>query len=172
MGLGKTIQIIACVLREKESRQPFLIVVPNSTVSRQISNLYLNVNRLINHVLRSGNRVREFARWAPDIRAVPFCVRCCQAETLHLISLSQFTRRRQEGHTRIRGKCVYIRTWRYPGDSVSSFSLIKARHWKLIATYEVVTKNTCIPIGNTVLPASPVVITVARWLTISHFRME
>ncbi|GAA5884888.1 hypothetical protein JCM6882_007139 [Rhodosporidiobolus microsporus] len=53
MGLGKTCQIISFLsyLNQDEGARPFLVVVPNSLV---------------------GNWLREFARWAPAMRVVPF----------------------------------------------------------------------------------------------------
>ncbi|KAH8925020.1 hypothetical protein BT69DRAFT_21262 [Atractiella rhizophila] len=53
MGLGKTIQVISfiSILKNQENRQPFLVIVPNSTIS---------------------NWIREFEKWAPDIRVVPY----------------------------------------------------------------------------------------------------
>ncbi|KAL8279021.1 hypothetical protein RQP46_008690 [Phenoliferia psychrophenolica] len=53
MGLGKTVQIITflSVLSQKEGARPFLVAVPNSTM---------------------GNWVREFERWAPSMRVVPY----------------------------------------------------------------------------------------------------
>lgn len=53
MGLGKTVQIATFVgtIVEKWNAYPVLVVVPNSTVS---------------------NWIREFERWAPRVRAVPF----------------------------------------------------------------------------------------------------
>ncbi|KAI9630755.1 hypothetical protein KEM48_013654 [Puccinia striiformis f. sp. tritici PST-130] len=52
MGLGKTVQIcsLIAVLKNKERRMPFLIVVPNSTL---------------------GNWSRECAKWIPDVKCVP-----------------------------------------------------------------------------------------------------
>lgn len=52
MGLGKTVQIcsLIAVLKNKEKRMPFLIVVPNSTL---------------------GNWLRECAKWIPDVKCVP-----------------------------------------------------------------------------------------------------
>lgn len=52
MGLGKTVQIcsLIAVLKNKEKRMPFLIVVPNSTL---------------------GNWSRECAKWIPDVKCVP-----------------------------------------------------------------------------------------------------
>jgi len=54
MGLGKTIQMVAFVttLFHQLRAFPCLIVVPNSTLT---------------------NWVREFAKWAPDLRVVPYC---------------------------------------------------------------------------------------------------
>ncbi|OAV98768.1 hypothetical protein PTTG_01703 [Puccinia triticina 1-1 BBBD Race 1] len=51
MGLGKTVQIcsLIAVLKNKERRMPFLIVVPNSTL---------------------GNWSRECAKWIPDVKCV------------------------------------------------------------------------------------------------------
>ncbi|KAF8953095.1 hypothetical protein CPC16_009397 [Podila verticillata] len=53
MGLGKTIQMVAFVttLYHQLKAFPCLIVVPNSTLT---------------------NWVREFAKWAPDLRVVPY----------------------------------------------------------------------------------------------------
>ncbi|KAF9244536.1 hypothetical protein BU15DRAFT_42035 [Melanogaster broomeanus] len=53
MGLGKTVQIVTFLgtLVEKFNVAPALVVVPNSTVT---------------------NWVREFSRWAPRLRVVPF----------------------------------------------------------------------------------------------------
>ncbi|SCV72600.1 BQ2448_4137 [Microbotryum intermedium] len=53
MGLGKTVQIITflSVLHHEHAARPFLVTVPNSTI---------------------GNWVREFERWAPSMRVVPF----------------------------------------------------------------------------------------------------
>ncbi|KAH8119925.1 hypothetical protein DFH11DRAFT_1557318 [Phellopilus nigrolimitatus] len=53
MGLGKTVQIITFlgILHARVQAFPSLIVVPNSTIT---------------------NWVREFARWAPELRVVPF----------------------------------------------------------------------------------------------------
>ncbi|KAM0792856.1 hypothetical protein ACM66B_002620 [Microbotryomycetes sp. NB124-2] len=53
MGLGKTVQIITflSVLYHEHRARPFLVTVPNSTI---------------------GNWVREFERWAPDMRVVPY----------------------------------------------------------------------------------------------------
>ncbi|GAA6035092.1 hypothetical protein JCM8097_002180 [Rhodosporidiobolus ruineniae] len=53
MGLGKTCQIISFLscLFFQEGARPFLIAVPNSLV---------------------GNWMREFARWAPKMRVVPY----------------------------------------------------------------------------------------------------
>ncbi|KIJ68216.1 hypothetical protein HYDPIDRAFT_82781 [Hydnomerulius pinastri MD-312] len=53
MGLGKTVQIVTFLgtLIEKFKAAPALVVVPNSTVT---------------------NWVREFSRWAPRLRVVPF----------------------------------------------------------------------------------------------------
>ncbi|KAK4056311.1 hypothetical protein OIO90_002755 [Microbotryomycetes sp. JL221] len=53
MGLGKTVQIITLlsVLYHEHQARPFLVTVPNSTI---------------------GNWVREFERWAPDMRVVPY----------------------------------------------------------------------------------------------------
>ncbi|GAA5831036.1 hypothetical protein JCM11251_005118 [Rhodosporidiobolus azoricus] len=53
MGLGKTCQIISFLsyLNQDEGARPFLVVVPNSLI---------------------GNWLREFARWAPAMRVVPY----------------------------------------------------------------------------------------------------
>ncbi|KAF8140421.1 hypothetical protein EV363DRAFT_1153685 [Boletus edulis] len=53
MGLGKTVQIVTSLgtLIEKYKVAPALVVVPNSTVT---------------------NWIREFSRWAPRLRVVPF----------------------------------------------------------------------------------------------------
>ncbi|KAK4703254.1 hypothetical protein P7C70_g2963, partial [Phenoliferia sp. Uapishka_3] len=53
MGLGKTVQIITflTLLNKKQGARPFLVAVPNSTM---------------------GNWVREFERWAPGMRVVPY----------------------------------------------------------------------------------------------------
>ncbi|KAF8560206.1 hypothetical protein OG21DRAFT_38190 [Imleria badia] len=53
MGLGKTVQIVTFLgtMVEKFSAAPALVVVPNSTIT---------------------NWVREFSRWAPRLRVVPF----------------------------------------------------------------------------------------------------
>ncbi|KAF8846211.1 hypothetical protein BDN67DRAFT_918420 [Paxillus ammoniavirescens] len=53
MGLGKTVQIVTFLgtLIEKFKAAPALVVVPNSTIT---------------------NWVREFSRWAPRLRVVPF----------------------------------------------------------------------------------------------------
>ncbi|ORY90852.1 hypothetical protein BCR35DRAFT_299456 [Leucosporidium creatinivorum] len=53
MGLGKTVQIITLlsVLNNDQGARPFLVTVPNSTI---------------------GNWVREFERWAPSMRVVPY----------------------------------------------------------------------------------------------------
>ncbi|GAA5876848.1 hypothetical protein JCM3774_000791 [Rhodotorula dairenensis] len=53
MGLGKTCQVLSflSVLSQDEGARPFLVVVPNSLV---------------------GNWLREFARWAPTLRVVPY----------------------------------------------------------------------------------------------------
>ena len=55
MGLGKTVQIIALLshLSDEEGARPFLVTVPNSTI---------------------GNWVREFTKWAPSLRVVPYMV--------------------------------------------------------------------------------------------------
>lgn len=52
-GLGKTVQIITflSVLHHEQQARPFLVSVPNSTI---------------------GNWVREFEKWAPDMRVVPY----------------------------------------------------------------------------------------------------
>ncbi|OAX44419.1 hypothetical protein K503DRAFT_765038 [Rhizopogon vinicolor AM-OR11-026] len=53
MGLGKTVQIVTFLgtVIEKWQAAPALVVVPNSTIT---------------------NWVREFTRWAPNLRVVPF----------------------------------------------------------------------------------------------------
>ncbi|GAA5982615.1 hypothetical protein JCM11641_002601 [Rhodosporidiobolus odoratus] len=53
MGLGKTCQIISFLswLSSSEGARPFLVVVPNSLI---------------------GNWMREFAKWAPAMRVVPY----------------------------------------------------------------------------------------------------
>ncbi|KAL5519231.1 hypothetical protein ACEPAH_914 [Sanghuangporus vaninii] len=53
MGLGKTVQIITFLglLHARMGAFPCLVIVPNSTIT---------------------NWVREFARWAPELRVVPF----------------------------------------------------------------------------------------------------
>ncbi|GAA5949876.1 hypothetical protein JCM10213_005794 [Rhodosporidiobolus nylandii] len=53
MGLGKTCQVISFLahLNQDEGARPFLVAVPNSLV---------------------GNWMREFARWAPSMRVVPY----------------------------------------------------------------------------------------------------
>ncbi|KAI0322695.1 hypothetical protein OF83DRAFT_1092474 [Amylostereum chailletii] len=53
MGLGKTVQICTFIghISEIRKARPFLVVVPNSTIT---------------------NWVREFTRWAPKLRVVPF----------------------------------------------------------------------------------------------------
>lgn len=53
MGLGKTVQIITLlsVLSQDQGARPFLVTVPNSTI---------------------GNWVREFERWSPQMRVVPY----------------------------------------------------------------------------------------------------
>lgn len=53
MGLGKTIQIISLlnILYHKHSLWPFLVVAPNATIL---------------------NWYREFAKWAPQLRVVPY----------------------------------------------------------------------------------------------------
>ncbi|KAM0751888.1 hypothetical protein T439DRAFT_325084 [Meredithblackwellia eburnea MCA 4105] len=53
MGLGKTVQIITflSILSHAHGARPFLVTVPNSTL---------------------GNWVREFERWAPSMRVVPY----------------------------------------------------------------------------------------------------
>ncbi|GAA5979555.1 hypothetical protein JCM10908_002967 [Rhodotorula pacifica] len=53
MGLGKTCQVLSFLstLNYTEGARPFLVVVPNSLV---------------------GNWLREFARWAPTMRVVPY----------------------------------------------------------------------------------------------------
>jgi len=53
MGLGKTVQVISFLgtLEKKEGARPFLVAVPNSTLP---------------------NWVREFDKWAPSIRVVPY----------------------------------------------------------------------------------------------------
>ncbi|KAL5533979.1 hypothetical protein ACEPAG_439 [Sanghuangporus baumii] len=53
MGLGKTVQIITFLglLHARMGAFPSLVIVPNSTIT---------------------NWVREFARWAPELRVVPF----------------------------------------------------------------------------------------------------
>ncbi|GAA6047763.1 hypothetical protein JCM3770_001766 [Rhodotorula araucariae] len=53
MGLGKTCQVISFLtyLNQKEGARPFLVIVPNSLI---------------------GNWMREFAKWAPTMRVVPY----------------------------------------------------------------------------------------------------
>ncbi|GAA5998174.1 uncharacterized protein JCM10292_002374 [Rhodotorula paludigena] len=53
MGLGKTCQIISFLsyLNQNEGARPFLVIVPNSLI---------------------GNWMREFAKWAPSMRVVPY----------------------------------------------------------------------------------------------------
>ncbi|KAF9527780.1 SNF2 family N-terminal domain-containing protein [Crepidotus variabilis] len=53
MGLGKTVQIVSFLgnIKKLVRATPALVVVPNSTIT---------------------NWVREFERWAPDLRVVPF----------------------------------------------------------------------------------------------------
>ncbi|KAF8634457.1 hypothetical protein AX15_000900 [Amanita polypyramis BW_CC] len=53
MGLGKTIQIVTFLgtIQDKFNAAPALVVVPNSTIT---------------------NWVREFERWAPNLRVVPY----------------------------------------------------------------------------------------------------
>jgi chromodomain-helicase-DNA-binding protein 4 len=74
MGLGKTVQIATFIgtIVGKWNAYPCLVVVPNSTVS---------------------NWIREFERWAPKIRVVPFygesrareCIARYELETFHVL---------------------------------------------------------------------------------------
>lgn len=74
-GLGKTVQIITLlsVLSARGSR-PFLISVPNST----IGNCELRCPSSERHPLMMSLGMREFARWAPALRVVPYSVSALQ----------------------------------------------------------------------------------------------
>lgn len=72
MGLGKTVQIITLLshLSVFEGARPFLVTVPNSTIGNCTSPAFsLSTCELIDIA-----GVREFAKWAPHLRVVPYMV--------------------------------------------------------------------------------------------------
>jgi SNF2 family DNA or RNA helicase len=72
MGLGKTVQIcsLIAVLKNKERRMPFLIVVPNSTLGKYVK-LLIILRGLFVDDERFSSWSRECAKWIPDVKCVP-----------------------------------------------------------------------------------------------------
>ena len=72
MGLGKTVQIITLLshLSVEEGARPFLVTVPNSTIGNCTSLLVSSSS----YELIEISGVREFAKWAPNLRVVPYMV--------------------------------------------------------------------------------------------------
>ncbi|KAJ7786129.1 SNF2 family DNA-dependent ATPase [Mycena metata] len=75
MGLGKTVQIATFIgkIIEDYGAMPALVVVPNSTIT---------------------NWVREFERWAPNLRVVPFYGEAKAREVIKKYELSHATKRK------------------------------------------------------------------------------
>ncbi|KAJ7042418.1 SNF2 family DNA-dependent ATPase [Mycena alexandri] len=75
MGLGKTVQIATFIgkIIQDYGAMPALVVVPNSTIT---------------------NWVREFERWAPDLRVVPFYGEAKSREVIKKYELSHATKRK------------------------------------------------------------------------------
>ena len=75
-GLGKTVQIITflSVLSQNQGARPFLVAVPNSTMGNcALARTPSHDGSPFDVSLPAG--VREFERWAPSMRVVPYGVR-------------------------------------------------------------------------------------------------
>lgn len=80
MGLGKTVQIITLLstLNKDQGARPFLVAVPNSTLGNcetfPFETSFDTYCWLTKFRLFLFVGIREFARWAPELRVVPYGV--------------------------------------------------------------------------------------------------